>query len=71
MGTFEMSCEECSKAVSTAGATASVDSRYQREECIVALKVYDQCRQQSCNTICFNPRKPIGSYCVLIYNNVY
>lgn len=50
MGTFEMSCEECSKAVSTAGATASVDSRYQREECIVALKVYDQCRQQSCLT---------------------
>lgn len=55
MGTFEMGCEESSKAVATAttNTSVSVDTRYKREECIVALKVYDQCRQQSCNMICF------------------
>lgn len=49
MGTFEMNCDS-STVDSDTREFASVDSRYKREECIVALKVYDQCRQQSCLT---------------------
>lgn len=32
------------------GAASSLNDRV-REECIIALKVYDFCRQQQCNNI--------------------
>lgn len=46
MGTFAM---ESAEAVSPSAVEQSTaDSRRKREECIVALKVYDHCRQQIC-----------------------
>ncbi len=50
MGTFEMDCENMATMDTRTSANSSIDNRYKREECIVALKVYDQCRQQSCLT---------------------
>jgi len=53
MGTFEMDCNDNSiNAVNPCeiNTSSNVNNRYLREECIVALKVYDQCRQQSCLT---------------------
>ncbi len=40
MGTFEL----------VEGQNQNLDPRRLREECIVALKVYDSCRQQDCLT---------------------
>lgn len=52
MGTFEMNCDCDNISTPNTENTSSnnTNSRYKREECIVALKVYDQCRQQSCLT---------------------
>jgi len=46
MGTFGMDCAD--GVLASPCEQSTVDSRYKREECIVALKVYDQCRQQVC-----------------------
>ncbi len=43
MGAFEL----CNDNVEN----ESLDPRRIREECIIALKVYDFCRQQNCNNI--------------------
>lgn len=55
MGTFEMNCNDINRANAEStsadqSAAARLNDRYLREECILALKVYDQCRQQSCLT---------------------
>lgn len=52
MGAFEMNCncENTATPCENTSSSSNVNSRYEREECIVALKVYDQCRQQSCLT---------------------
>jgi len=45
MGAFELNCNE-----SEVGGAVESPPRKVREECIIALKVYDSCRQQDCLT---------------------
>lgn len=45
MATFELKDKDCE-----ANANANLNNRRLREECIIALKVYDSCRQQDCLT---------------------
>lgn len=53
MGTFEMNCEDTSVTAraSVSAPVSTENNRGRREECIVALKVYDQCRQLLCNML--------------------
>lgn len=49
MSAFELDRNTCGN---TCGETENVsDLRRLREECIIALKVYDSCRQQLCYNI--------------------
>lgn len=49
MGVFELG-NSCSCGENVGGAEDVSDLRRLREECIIALKVYDSCRQQDCLT---------------------
>lgn len=44
MGAFELNCENDEVTSVSGGAS----KRKVKEECIIALKVYDSCRQQDC-----------------------
>lgn len=48
MGAFELHNRQNEDVMEVSGC---LDSRRLREECIIALKVYDSCRQQDCLTI--------------------
>lgn len=54
MSTFEMNCNcediNTNSTDARTSSTSNTNNRGLKEECIVALKVYDQCRQQSCLT---------------------
>ena len=51
MGVFELGNSCSCGENNVAGVEDVSDLRRLREECIIALKVYDSCRQQDCNNI--------------------
>jgi hypothetical protein len=50
MATFEFN-NTAPQAQETRVASAALDPRRLREECIIAFKVYDACRQPDCKTL--------------------
>jgi hypothetical protein len=64
MATFELKDRDCDNE-QVLGANANLDSRRLREECIIALKVYDSCRQQDCLTAAeIGPARAAETVCI-------
>jgi hypothetical protein len=59
MATFEFN-NTAAQAQETRVASAALDPKRLREECIIAFKVYDACRQPDCKALHFDNRQFCG-----------